>query len=218
METSQTTSLEFYKQLKAEGLKKLATVYTSIKDTLNMIRPALAKNDSILDLACGYGRVTIPLALEGYKIQGLDLSETLLKEARHDAVNAGLAIKWRQGDMCALPYRAGTFNKILCLWCSFNHLLYRDDQIAALKEMYRVLGPTGTALVEMFYGEDSDLKSDPAYQPPFYCSNLEGVINRIFVHTERSFMDLLKTADIANSRLVFGTIGTKKRMILWMTK
>jgi 2-polyprenyl-3-methyl-5-hydroxy-6-metoxy-1,4-benzoquinol methylase len=38
--------------------------------------------DPVLELACGTGRITIPLAKEGFKVSGLDISESMLAEAK----------------------------------------------------------------------------------------------------------------------------------------
>ena len=38
--------------------------------------------DPILEIACGTGRLTIPVAKEGYDITGLDISEGMLEKQR----------------------------------------------------------------------------------------------------------------------------------------
>jgi 2-polyprenyl-3-methyl-5-hydroxy-6-metoxy-1,4-benzoquinol methylase len=50
--------------------------------------------DPILELGCGTGRITIPLAKEGFSITGLDLLINMLKEAKRKSKEAGLEIEW----------------------------------------------------------------------------------------------------------------------------
>jgi len=50
--------------------------------------------------------------------------------------------------MTALPYRAAAFDAVVCLWTAFNELLEEDEQLAALREMHRVLAPGGVAVVD----------------------------------------------------------------------
>ena len=52
----------------------------------------------VLDLGCGTGRLTIPLAQYGCNISGLDLSPEMLKRAEEKAVELGLEIYWVQED------------------------------------------------------------------------------------------------------------------------
>lgn len=218
MDSSQETARRFYQQIRTEGLKKLADEYSSFEDTKKIITPLLNKQDSILDLCCGYGRLTIPLALEGYKIQGLDISKELLTFAKKEAQKAGVLLKLRQGDMCDLPYDEATFDKVLCLWNSFNHLLYQDDQLIALKQIYGVLKPKGVAVIELFYGQDHELKEDPCYLKPYYISELCGANYKIYVHSKESLIDLFKQLKINTYSILFKKIGKRKRIILWITK
>lgn len=53
----------------------------------------------VLELCCGTGRITIPLAKAGIHISGYDLNETMLNEAKLKAKNDNLAISFYQGDM-----------------------------------------------------------------------------------------------------------------------
>ena len=61
----------------------------------------------ILDLACGYGRIAVPLARRGFQVTGLDLSEPLLAVARERAAQAGVAAEWRRADMRDMPVGVG---------------------------------------------------------------------------------------------------------------
>ncbi|WP_430246098.1 class I SAM-dependent methyltransferase [Neorhizobium sp. DAR64861/K0K2] len=93
----------------------------------------------ILDVACGTGGVTIPLARRGFAVTGLDISPKLLSEAQARAASEGLEISFDEGLIEALPYGDGSFNKVVSLFgIMFSPL---PDQ--AVHEVARVLKPEG---------------------------------------------------------------------------
>ncbi len=98
----------------------------------------LEPGDSILDLACGYGRLSVPLAQRGLKVTGLDLSETLLGQARAAADEAGVQVTWHRGDMREIPW-TDTFDAAINVFSSFG---YFDDE----RENHRVLQGVTRAL------------------------------------------------------------------------
>src|SRR5215468_6394304 len=49
---------------------------------------------AVLELACGTGRLTIPIAQSGVEIVGLDLSPSMLDHARKKATEAQVNIDW----------------------------------------------------------------------------------------------------------------------------
>ena len=51
---------------------------------------------SVLEIACGTGRVTIPIAQLGFPVTGLDIVPGMLARAR--SRSAGLPIRWVEGD------------------------------------------------------------------------------------------------------------------------
>lgn len=55
----------------------------------------------VLELACGTGRIAIPLAPDGHRVAGLDLSETMLAGARRKAAEAGVAESNVWHERCA---------------------------------------------------------------------------------------------------------------------
>jgi SAM-dependent methyltransferase len=77
-----------------------------------------APGGAILDVACGAGRHSIPLARRGYDVTGVDLSTTFLDEARRRS--EALAIEWHRGDMRELPWR-DRFDGALCFGNSFGY-------------------------------------------------------------------------------------------------
>jgi|HigsolmetaAR203D_1030402.scaffolds.fasta_scaffold00064_11 SAM-dependent methyltransferase len=63
----------------------------------------IRRDDRVLDVPCGNGRLSIPLARKGYRLTGIDLSAEFLDEARAASDAAGLSVDWRLGDMREIP-------------------------------------------------------------------------------------------------------------------
>lgn len=80
-----------------------------------------ANGQKILDLACGAGRHTIPLARAGYAMTGVDRSPEFLERARAAASMCGAAIDWQERDMRDLPW-PDAFDGVLCFGNSFGYL------------------------------------------------------------------------------------------------
>ena len=60
------------------------------------------KEARILELCCGTGRLTIPIAKEGYNITGVDYTASMLNQAIAKANEEQLSIDFVQGDIRAL--------------------------------------------------------------------------------------------------------------------
>lgn len=71
----------------------------------------LRPGDRILDLGCGWGRHSIPLAAYGLQVTGLDLSHDLLTLAQYNARRYKLNVEWIEGDIATMPL-AGPFAAI----------------------------------------------------------------------------------------------------------
>ena len=56
----------------------------------------------VLDLGCGTGNITIPMAKRGYDMIGLDLSCEMLNIARDKAKAEGLDVLFLNQDMCEM--------------------------------------------------------------------------------------------------------------------
>lgn len=107
----------------------------------------------VLELACGTGRLTLPLAEAGIEIAGADLSEGMLSVARRkaealsDAARARLTLL--QQDMTALKLDQ-RFKLIFVPFRSFQHLLTREHQRQALEGMRDHLEPDGRLALHLF--------------------------------------------------------------------
>lgn len=111
------------------------------------------KPSTIVDLGCGTGNLTIPLALEGYKLTGIDLSEDMLAVAEQKAGEnksrfRGGSIHWVQQDL--REWDLGEQVDVALSICdSLNYLLEEDDIIHAFRQTFEGLKPGGLFLFDV---------------------------------------------------------------------
>lgn len=97
----------------------------------------------MLDVGCGTGTLAItakrerPLA----EVVGVDGDPAILRIAEEKARRTGVAVRFEVGSATALPYADVTFDRVLSSLV-FHHLR-REDKLAALREMLRVLKQGG---------------------------------------------------------------------------
>jgi SAM-dependent methyltransferase len=104
----------------------------------------------VLDLACGSGRFTIPLAQLGNKVVGGDISEAMLHRARAKAAKVGVDIDFRQMDMRDLVLPDHSVGLILIAANSLLHLHDTEDLRRCLQAARRQLAPGGALVFDVF--------------------------------------------------------------------
>ena len=108
---------------------------------------------SILELACGTGRITLALAEAGLAVTGADCSEGMLSVARRKAAalpaEAQQRLELVHQDMTTLRLDR-QFNFVFVPFRSFQFLLTGDLQRRALESIHRHLGPGGTLALHLF--------------------------------------------------------------------
>lgn len=104
-------------------------------------RLACPPGSVILDAGCGPGEHAIRAAREGFRVAAIDLSETVLEEARRRAKAAKLEdrITFLQGDLTNLHCEDNSVAAIFC-WGVLIHIPQIEQ---ALGELVRVLQPGG---------------------------------------------------------------------------
>jgi len=80
----------------------------------------------ILDLACGTGSITVPLAKRGYAMTGLDLSAEMLALAQEKSDEAGVRIRLSEQNI-ALFGAGGSFDAAICSFDGVNYLTSPRD-------------------------------------------------------------------------------------------
>jgi SAM-dependent methyltransferase len=115
---------------------------------VDLAREAAKAGQAVLELACGTGRVTIPVARAGVEIVGLDNSPAMLDVARRksgDATNP----TWLQAGMADFRLD-GRFGLVLIPFRSFLLLLTVAEQKACLARIHEHLVPEGRLALNIF--------------------------------------------------------------------
>ena len=104
---------------------------------------------AVLELACGTGQLTIPVAALGLPTVGLDQSRPMLMAASRRASAASASVALVQGDMRDFALDRD-FNLIFVARNSLLHLLSTADLLAALTAVRRHLSPGGVFAFDIF--------------------------------------------------------------------
>ena len=123
------------------------------------------RDDTLLELACGTGRVAIPLAQAGLKVTGIDLSRGMLDEARRKAAAEGVSATWIEADMRAFDLGA-TFSTIILVANGLCHLLTLADFEACAACVRKHLALGGRFIIDVFVPHCGILTRDPAGRYP----------------------------------------------------
>jgi ubiquinone/menaquinone biosynthesis C-methylase UbiE len=113
-------------------------------------RVGLRRGERVLDVACGTGVVARAAAGRAGRtghVAGIDINAGMLAVARSVPAGPGAGISWFEGSILGLPFRAGSYDVVLCQL----GLQFFPDRPAALAEMRRVL-VTGGRLGLNVYG------------------------------------------------------------------
>jgi ubiquinone/menaquinone biosynthesis C-methylase UbiE len=115
---------------------------------------ANAKQMLAIDLACGPGTYTRPLAARVRRAIGADLTPAMVEKARAEAARDGITnIEFVCADIYALPFANGAAGIVSCGY-AFHHM---TDPKRALAEMARVLQPGGRmAITDIIVPEGCD--------------------------------------------------------------
>lgn len=144
------TSSQFYNAVSDTYASLLTGTEAETPLDLAMIDHALSlvcDGARILDAGCGTGRLFPLLMSNGAMVEGIDISEGMVRKAREAYSSVPIAV----GDLTALPHTDGTFDAVVS-WYSTIHL--SDDQLAlGVAEMRRVLRPGGYALLAFQTGD-----------------------------------------------------------------
>lgn len=125
--------------------------------------------DPILELACGTGILTLPLAARGYQITGLDNSSAMLAHARRKAASQPKTIppiEWVQADMRAFDLN-DPFRLIFLVHNSISALRTYQDFAACMDCVRQHLAPEGKFIVNTFMPDFTILQRAPGTRHPY---------------------------------------------------
>lgn len=131
-----------------------ANIYDGLNTFLSDLRfykKWLPKNKEakILELCCGTGRLTVPIAKAGYNICGVDYTSSMLEQAKVKASEAGLEINFIEADIRSLNLQE-KFDFIFIPFNSIHHLYKNEDLFKAFNGVKNHLKEGGLFLLDCF--------------------------------------------------------------------
>jgi SAM-dependent methyltransferase len=105
----------------------------------------LAGNGPALELAIGTGRIALPLAARGIRVEGIDISPAMVDQLR--AKPGGDKISVVIGDFADVPV-SGTYRLIYVVWNTLFNLLTQEDQVKCFMNVAHHLTEDGSFVIE----------------------------------------------------------------------
>ena len=131
-------------------------VYAYVEEDIPFyVHEAVRAGGRVLELGCGTGRVTIPIAQAGVDVVGVDFSPVMLEVARRKIERAeGIrgSITLVEADMrdFSLAEQGDLFNLAFIPFRSFLSLLSVEDEVRTLLNIKRHLTPGGQLIIDLF--------------------------------------------------------------------
>lgn len=170
----------------------------------------------VLELACGTGRVLLPLPVAGVEVYGVDISGNMLSLCRRKAEEKGLTdrIDLIRADMTTFDSPRKDFGFAHIALRSFMHLYTQEDQLACLRRIYEHLR-SGAYLIIDIYAPIFEQLDQPVVGAFFIKKEFDlpngnhvircdrfvrnDLVNQI-KHTEIRFEEFLPTGDLLRER------------------
>ncbi|HEV2891746.1 MAG TPA: class I SAM-dependent methyltransferase [Frankiaceae bacterium] len=105
----------------------------------------LAGDGAVLELAIGTGRIAVPLAERGVRVDGIDFSEPMVERLRAKRDDLAVTI----GDFADVAVD-GTYRLVYLVYNTLFNLLTQDDQVRCFVNVAAHLEDGGAFVVEAF--------------------------------------------------------------------
>jgi SAM-dependent methyltransferase len=126
----------------ADGLTRLARL-----DLYGPSGRVGAAGPRVLDLCCGFGRITQELARRGFSPVGVDITQAYLETARDDAAYENLDIEFVKADVRSFK-RPVAFDLAVNLYISFGYFENPEDDRLLAQNAWDSLKPGGAFIIE----------------------------------------------------------------------
>lgn len=132
---------EFWNKRSKVFDKQVLSVYeNAYRKTVKRSLPFLDRENKVLEIGCGTGNVTLPMADYVKEITAIDISEDMMAQAKEKAEKQGKEnIRFIHKNLMELKAEPCSYDVVT----AYNVLLYMDNKEEILDEIYRILKPGG---------------------------------------------------------------------------
>lgn len=136
--------MKFYKELS----KVYDIVFPRDETTLKFLCKNLKGNSKVLDLACGTGTYSAALAQKGHRVDGIDLGEEMIAQAKG---KGGLFADFVVGDMTKARevFTGKKYDFIFCIGNSIVHLKNKEKIETLIQDSYDMLIDEGALVIQI---------------------------------------------------------------------
>lgn len=106
------------------------------------------KVQTVVDLGCGTGEITLRLAKRGYEMIGVDLSEEMLARARQKGTEAKADVLWLNQDICSLDLY-GTVDGAVSSLDTINYITDKRRLLKCFERVHLFLEPGGCFIFDI---------------------------------------------------------------------
>ncbi|MFI5323236.1 MAG: class I SAM-dependent methyltransferase [Thermodesulfobacteriota bacterium] len=103
----------------------------------------ISPGETMLDVACGAGQISIPASRAGVNITGIDIAPNSIEFARGRAIKEGLDARFELGDAESLPYSDGSYDVV----ATIVGAMFGPQPDRMTSEFLRVCRPGGRMLM-----------------------------------------------------------------------
>lgn len=107
----------------------------------------MAGRGPVLELGIGAGRIALPLAAQGIRVDGVDISPAMIDQLR--AKPGGGEISVTVGNFADVPV-PGVYRLIFVVWNTLFNLLTQEDQVRCFENVAHHLTDDGSFVVEAY--------------------------------------------------------------------
>ncbi|MEE9378515.1 MAG: class I SAM-dependent methyltransferase [Candidatus Lokiarchaeia archaeon] len=131
------------------------------------VKQAKQHGDPVLELACGTGRISIPIAEQGMLVTGLDFSDIMLDHAIRKSKENNVSIEWVKGDMTNFNLKK-KFSTIIMTGAAMNWILDNKSIENCLICVRKHLRKNGRFIFDVFNPNLDILQRDGSEIYPMY--------------------------------------------------
>lgn len=186
-------------------LARLYDLFSFDGDLPLYLELAQRQGGRVLEVACGSGRVLVPLARAGYDVVGVDASPHMLALAQGKLDAEGLEADLVRADMRDFDLGQTDFDLAIVAVKSFAYLTEVDEQLASLERIRTHLRPGGLLAIDLMHpaldwlsAQRGSMRDDLLQHVPdkgFTLSRVESVVSTDLTRQVRVIRSIYESVD-----------------------